>query len=220
MDKRRLEELAHKWMTGTITAEEKAELQTWYDSADDGKFIQIPRDFAADELTHAMRIYTKIAEHNQLNEKPRTTRFIHSRIYKYAAAAILLIIAGVYLFQTNIKKEHPVATATTHQPADVKPPVAVNAIITLADGSNVILDSLANGKVALNGNVQLTKLHDGQIVYQPTAGTDVTYNTLTNPRGSKVIQVTLADGTRVWLNSESSIRYPTAFVGKERMVEV
>ena len=71
----------------------------------------------------------------------------------------------------------------------------------------------------MQGNVQLTKLHDGQIVYKGSSN-EITYNTLINPRGSKVIQITLSDGTKVWLNSESSMRYPTAFTGSERVVEV
>jgi ferric-dicitrate binding protein FerR (iron transport regulator) len=65
----------------------------------------------------------------------------------------------------------------------------------------------------------VVKTGGGQIIYNGTA-TEAIYNTLVNPRGSKVVSLTLSDGTKAWLNSESSLRYPIAFVGSERNVEI
>jgi ferric-dicitrate binding protein FerR (iron transport regulator) len=94
----------------------------------------------------------------------------------------------------------------------------------------VYLDSVGNGELANQGGVTLVKTSDGKIIYQGLApspseraggeaGT-VAYNTLFNPRGSKVIDMQLADGSHVWLNAGSSITYPVAFVGEERRVEM
>ncbi len=76
-----------------------------------------------------------------------------------------------------------------------------------------------NGELVKQGNAQLVKLADGRIAYQGTGG-DVVYNTLSNPRGSKVVNLVLADGSTVWLNAASSITYPTSFTGHERVVEI
>jgi ferric-dicitrate binding protein FerR (iron transport regulator) len=96
-----------------------------------------------------------------------------------------------------------------------------HAILTLADGSQVILDSAHSGALATEGAVKVQKTADGQIVYQSTAPvTEVKYNTITVPKGSQVVNLTLADGSKVWLDAASTITYPTAFTGKERRVEI
>lgn len=94
------------------------------------------------------------------------------------------------------------------------------AILTLADGSQVVLDSADNGVIALQNGSEVL-LQNGQLVYEvaaPAAGKMV-YNTMTTPKGRQ-FNLTLPDGTRVWLNAASSIRYPTVFSGHERRVEV
>ncbi len=102
-------------------------------------------------------------------------------------------------------------------------PVTNRATITLADGSQVYLDSAGNGQLGQVGNIRLVKLASGQIAYQTAEGQileELQYNTLSNPRGSKVIDITLSDGSHVWLNAGSSIRYPVAFTGADRTVEL
>jgi ferric-dicitrate binding protein FerR (iron transport regulator) len=106
---------------------------------------------------------------------------------------------------------------------DIKPPVANKAVITLADGTELLLDSAVNGQLAMQDNVKLVKLANGQIVYKTTGGGMASapqYNTLFNPRGSRVIDMELADGSHVWLNAGSSIRYPVAFTGNERTISM
>ena len=95
-------------------------------------------------------------------------------------------------------------------------------MVTLANGQRVFLDSISNGALALQGNVKLVKLPSGEIVYQQSGelSGQLQYNTLENPRGSKVINMALADGSKVWLNAGSSLTYPIAFVGSERKVSV
>jgi ferric-dicitrate binding protein FerR (iron transport regulator) len=95
------------------------------------------------------------------------------------------------------------------------------AVLILADGTSIILDSASNGTIASQGSIKVIKLNTGQLVYNSTDGAavSVSYNTLTTPLGGQY-QVTLQDGTIVWLNSGSSLRYPTAFTGAERRVEI
>lgn len=130
------------------------------------------------------------------------------------AAAIIagLSIGGYFIFFNN-KTTNETATV---QPAasDVEAPKTSLATITLADGRTVALDSL---KSITQDNVQLKRTADGKLVYSGNTNA-LAYNTLSNPRGSQVIDITLADGSRVWLNAGSQITYPVAFAGNERKV--
>jgi ferric-dicitrate binding protein FerR (iron transport regulator) len=83
------------------------------------------------------------------------------------------------------------------------------------------LDSAGNGELARQGQTSVVKLKDGRIVYKGAgAGSGLQYNTLFVPEGSQIAQLSLEDGTRVWINAGSSLKYPAAFTGKERAVEV
>jgi hypothetical protein len=148
--------------------------------------------------------------------RPSITRWVS------AAVVIALLGIGSYVFLINKggnKKEQP--SVAIH---DVPAPASTRAVITLADCRKVYLDSACNGTIAKQDNVTVIKNKNGAISYQPTSasgGQQLTaYNTLYNPRGSKLISLTLSDGTRVWLNSESSLKYPTAFNNKTREVEI
>jgi transmembrane sensor len=113
--------------------------------------------------------------------------------------------------KTNIQINH-----------DVAPPNSVNAVLTLANGQQIILDSAQHGQLATQANIKIIKSANNEISYQtaPGATKDIPNNTLTNPRGSKVATLTLTDGTRVWLNAGSSLTFPVAFTGKERTVSL
>jgi ferric-dicitrate binding protein FerR (iron transport regulator) len=91
--------------------------------------------------------------------------------------------------------------------------------LTLADGRKIILDTASNGALAEQEGTKVIKL-DGQLTYNiEGSSTQVLYNTITTPKGGQ-FQLELADGSKVWLNAASSLRYPTAFTGKERTVEL
>jgi transmembrane sensor len=149
-------------------------------------------------------------------EKP--VRRIFNWRYAAAAAIILLFAAGIYFMAVN-KPSMQNQTAQETPAKDIQAPASSKAVITLANGQKVLLDSINSGMLATQGNINVVKLDDGHIVYSG-ADNKISYNTLFNPRGSSVVSLTLQDGSKVWLNCESSITYPVAFSGNERNVEI
>ncbi|MGN6510071.1 MAG: FecR family protein [Chitinophaga sp.] len=143
--------------------------------------------------------------------KPAKTR----RLYRWAAAAAIVVIAaaGAYLLLPERHVQPTVAQTVT----DVAPGGS-KAVLILADGSQVTLDSAGN-QVIQQGSTAIRQ-QAGQLRYDAADDASAgSYNTLKTPRGGQ-FRITLPDGTGVWLNAESSIRFPTAFRGKERLVEV
>ncbi|HRE51753.1 MAG TPA: DUF4974 domain-containing protein [Flavitalea sp.] len=143
-----------------------------------------------------------------------------------AAAVTGLIALGVFYFNGNNDRTRQEAVAQ-HDPAippvnDVEPG-GDKAVLTLGDGSTITLDNAENGELAAQGNLKVIKLNAGQLAYKKGAvGNDAVvpeYNTISTPRGGRY-EIILPDETRVWLNAASSLRFPTAFVGNERVVEL
>jgi len=94
-------------------------------------------------------------------------------------------------------------------------------MLTLANGTRILLDTVQRGAITSQGNSRVLKTDDGRLAYEPVTKktTSLVYNTLSTPRGGQY-QLTLPDGSRVWLNAASSITYPTAFTGDERIVSI
>ncbi len=151
-----------------------------------------------------------------------------------AAAAIVLILLGggaLYIF-TKPAPTAPVAKIPLKSPDSIHPG-SNRAVLTLAGGQQIVLDETHNGLLGRQGKTRVIKLDSGRLAYNSGAdgkgggadgndgsGADAPlYNTITTPRGGQY-QVTLPDGTKVWLNAESSLRFPTAFTEKERAVEL
>ncbi|TWI81008.1 FecR family protein [Chitinophaga japonensis] len=152
---------------------------------------------------------------------PARTPFL-KKLWPYAAAAavIALAVTGMLYFSRP--------AAPGHLPADTKAALAGmrpggnKAVLTLADGSQITLDSVGNGAIASQGNVQVIKLNSGQLAYKAGKGENgaaLRYNTLSTPRGGQ-FRIVLPDGSKVWLNAASSLRFPTAFSGKAREVQL
>jgi transmembrane sensor len=160
-------------------------------------------------------------------EKVRVPLFFLSRKVwkKLAVAALFLLIAGksiLFFFPSHPAVKQPVASGLPAPDSHELPPGRNNAILTLADGHTITLDSAANGGLAQQGNTKVIKLN-GQIAYRNT-GTPhgeeaILLNTIATARGNQY-QLILSDGSKVWLNAASSLRFPTSFKGKERRVEV
>ena len=141
------------------------------------------------------------------------------RWQRIAAAAILLLgLAGGYrwyaLHRRSAQVVHPLAVAPVKDIA----PGGNKAVLVLADGSSIALDSAANGQLSNQAGTRVVKQQNGQLVYRKAASVAASvYNTIVTPRGGQY-NVRLADGTRVWLNAASSLRFPTAFTGGDRTV--
>ncbi|MEP7374611.1 MAG: FecR domain-containing protein [Chitinophagaceae bacterium] len=138
-----------------------------------------------------------------------------------AASVISVIGFGIAYFVVPKQSEKPSVAETQQQrfKNDVKPG-GHKASLTLADGRIIILDSVTPGQLAIQGSTAVLN-KNGQLVYQTgeQKNDEVLFNTLLTARGETYTTV-LADGSKVWLNSASSIKYPVAFTGKERRVEI
>jgi transmembrane sensor len=153
--------------------------------------------------------------------------FWHSRLLRLTAAAMVLVMAGWAWFYFSRPKQNAtpaVVTVTTKK--DISPG-GNKALLTLGDGTTIVLDTVQTGLLALQGQTTITKLNDGQIVYAvsnslPTSREgrgEALYNTVTTPHGGQ-FQLVLPDGTKVWLNAGSSLYFPATFSASIRMVQL
>ncbi len=135
--------------------------------------------------------------------------------YRYASIVVLMLAVGIYYFA---KQESP--ETITHVETAAVTPGGGKAQLTLADGRKMQLDDTIRLTFKEVGGTDVS-LEVGVVKYSgvDTADRKGAYNTLTVPRGGEFALV-LADGTRIWLNSESSLKYPVAFTGNERRVEM
>lgn len=231
MPNQRLQYLFDLYTQGNCTPAEKRELYVLALASKNEVDVQKLLDKYWDMQTIEFRMPEEKAEvmvqsilGNETKVIPRVHRIHFRRSRWWAAAAAIIIMLGVGSYFTFFNKGEKKNEFVKTEPAkDVKAPATNRAMITLADGRTVYLDSAMNGQLAVQGNIKLVKLANGQIAYQTASGEiikELKYNTLNNPRGSKVIDMTLADGSRVWLNAGSSVTFPVAFIGNERKVSI
>lgn len=216
MDLSKARELIQKYKDGTLTPPEKAMLESWY--LDLAQTDGAPID--AETLgSHLDEVWNALPVGSKVGIKPARTMAIFWR-FAAAASVILALGVGTYFFYAD-KNSAEVAKAVSL--ADVTPGES-KAVLTLADGAEIVLDSIVNGQLAKEGNTTIVKTNAGEIVYtslgeKPGKDNKLTYNTITTPKAGQ-FQVRLPDGTKVWLNAQSSVRFPTDFTGQERAVEI
>jgi ferric-dicitrate binding protein FerR (iron transport regulator) len=134
--------------------------------------------------------------------------------FAWAAAAAAVLAASFFIWRTNM--DEPVQSSAA--PVEISPG-GNKATLTLADGKIISLDAVANGDIAAEGDVQVIKM-DGTLQYNgANDNAEITYNTIQTPRAGKY-QLVLSDGTLVWLNAASLLRFPITFNTKERLVEL
>jgi transmembrane sensor len=241
MDEKALNVFLKKFMENQVSAKEHQEFVDW--------LTFLPEDQAAEVLAHCSsffeqhpgsdipqyhRLVDRIEE--QLDQAEQQEITVKKRggwvsQMSYAAAAAVVLICGVlYLYFYTGKPVH-----VNRQIASAKSwkivPGGNKAILTLADGKQIILSDVANGTLMQKSDVSIAKVKEGELVYreqrnphtnnteQHTNNPALQYNTLVTPRGGQY-KVTLPDGSRVWLNAATTLRFPNVFKGAERRIEL
>jgi transmembrane sensor len=211
-----LNEAILHYQQGVATAAEKQLVADFYSSFDQDNTIVnvgITGDRNTLEKESLALIQTRIAQQRDIAPVVRMRPLKKLGI---AAAVLLTITAGMYWWL----KPSPTQPLPPIAKTDVAPG-GNKAVLTLSDGRQIVLNDMANGTLASQDGVQIMKADSGRLVYE-TDGDEantVAYNTLATPRGGQY-QLSLPDGSKVWLNAGSSIRYPVVFNGAERNVEI
>lgn len=226
LSKERIHYLLEAYISKRATAVEEDELMEWVLEAEEDSELKDymlevwNQHLPAKDLSYVDwdAMYSRVMQAPVVSIQPRVRKM---RWFRLAAAAAILIalFTGAYFYFLNPDKEPSIATIQPKQ-NDIAPPSGNKAVLTLADGTKIELDSSGNGMIALQGNVRIVKQSNGEISYTGDAAKEISYNTLNVPRGSKPLNLTLSDGSQVWLNVGSSLTYPTAFTGKERKVTI
>lgn len=222
-------ELLHRRLQGRLTEEEAAALQRWMDarSPEDRQFYEALQQWPA--LEKRLATMDSIREDAALEDvkhriEPagRTAPRIRKMVWYRVAAAVVVLSAGIGLLWRHHRSPSLATLPVAVRYQGEALPGGNKATLQLADGSMIALDSAANGTLAHQQQAVVTKTAAGTLAYEPVntaKGAAVVFNTITTPKGGQY-QVVLPDGTRVWLNAASSLRYPTAFTNDERMVEL
>ena len=215
MNKKEAQELFDKYAANLCTPEERAIVERWYAGELAAKSVPEVNSL---EDTKA-EIWEGVAERAGLSAE--TSRRKPKTWIAAAAVLFMLMSAGIYFYTL---KPEPLVNATGQMAAG-KLPGRNEAVLTLDDGSKISLDQAAKGTLVSQGSTLISKTGDGQLSYHtsakavPAAGTAAKYNTISTARGGQY-RVVLPDGTTVWLNAASSIRFPATFEAAERNVEL
>jgi transmembrane sensor len=212
--------LAEKFLANEATAAEQEQLHQLYDKwVDDEETV-----VSATENADVLRVEILQAIKDRINGQKKVIPFYKKKSWRLLAAASIIIVAGVLLVY-YIQPASPKNGFATKQPNPAREQSPVlpgkdRATLTLADGRVIDLDSSGAGLLAQQGNTSITN-KDGKIVYDPQnmQSGETIYNTISTPRGGQY-QLVLPDGTKVWLNATSTLKFPVAFAGNSRTVEL
>lgn len=206
-------DLLRKYDEGTATDAERSLLENWYnvqssvlgeevemeemDSAKQSIWMGISSDIDPVVITPTFRLWKPIAA---------------------AASVILVASIGLYIYRSSAVKQNLDQVAIENHIV----PGNNRAVLTLSDGSKIDLTEAKSGDLALQGSVRISKASDGQLVYQfgNAINGESGFNTVSTPIGGQY-QVALPDGSKVWLNAASSLKFPVSFTSPtERKVEL
>ncbi len=216
-----IQRLIQKYLDDTATLEERAAVDQWYHSLSSS---EVEVDAAESEAQVDGRIKERLDDLVQKDK--RVVLFGRKRMLRVAAAVIFFIgLSGslyYFFFSSNTVAAISQNAAVDSTLVDDIAPGGNKATLILGDGTRLILDSTSDGSLALQGNTNVIKVATGQLEYKNDKNQslkEVLYNQISTPRAGQY-HVTLSDGTRVWLNSASSIRFPTDFQDSLREVEI
>ncbi|OJW61053.1 MAG: hypothetical protein BGO55_31635 [Sphingobacteriales bacterium 50-39] len=232
----RIRYLIMQHLKGESTIHEQLELQEWVNASNDHRelFDQFSDpERLKEELKEYFEAQTNIWDKIDAGIKTpayiegpaeSVTRTIHPirhhiRSYVAAASLLLIIITGYFWLRP---RHTPIEGRSASVPVAARDvaPGGDKAILTLANGATIVLDNAQNGAIAQQGATSITQLTGGQLTYNtPAKAASVGYNTISTPLGGQY-KVTLPDQSKVWLNSGSSLRFPTAFTSTVREVSI
>lgn len=212
-----------KNVLGTLNELEKQELEAWRQSSAANQLLY-------EQYSSAEQLALEFRNRNERNNRisgqleqflldqknaSSTGRVLRMNKWKWIAASVVFVLGiGAYLLLEN--RNDPQQPAVIVNAVQIQPG-RDGALLTLADGRQVSLDSVRNGIVALQDGVT-AKVVNGALVYEGN-GNKMQYNTMSTPKGRQY-HLILPDGTKIWLNAASSIKYPTVFTGRERNVQI
>lgn len=216
MSKQTISGFIRDYLRNELNEKQKAQLETWYLlKTEENKSVDPPIEYETLEA----KIWNKIISDVSEAESPKVQKMHrpYKRIISIGIAASLILIAGIGYLMLKNKDTAPdrfVIAKKYDLPAGTD-----KAILTLSDGKVIDLNKDAVGKIATEAGIEITKSADGTLVYKAlnTKGKSVGFNTITTPIGGQYT-VILPDGSKVWLNAGSSLKYPTAFTTSGRSV--
>lgn len=210
-----------KYVEGTASPEEKRMVETLYNHSEkDPDVIDSYTEQEKKALEFRMETYLKNHIQAETPTIPLTgwSRWKQHISWRNIAAASVLIacLGGGYYYFGKTTQPIPIAQITPHDLT----PGGDHATLTLSDGSQIRLDNASNGILAKQGEMMIHKVEQGLVAYSGKGlFAENQFNTITAPTGGKY-SVVLPDGSRAWLNAESSIRFPTVFAKNERKVSI
>jgi transmembrane sensor len=223
-----IHELIVNSLKGKLTPADQTQLAHWIEQSPQNKAI-FDQLSDADEFSHMLSSLEDFDESggwNIVKSKALGKKRFGIRSFQLSriAAVVFLIclLSGTFFViyrQLSSKNQ----LATSQSSTEIQAPRLNKAILKLADGRELPLDSISSDGQLLGSSVKLTKANDGTISYQALdnrANSPLLNNTIYNPKGSTVVDLVLSDGTKVWLNAGSSITFPIVFVGDSRKVSV
>lgn len=229
MTKEEFLKIVDKYLSGQASVEEEQILFNFFSSFQNGgewdeRLNSVKQDLEEKMLGRLLREVRKSS-----SKRSWRVSFIRPDLWRGLAAAVVIMcsFAGVFYYYRlmHAKQQSKLTAVKTKVKFDI-PPGGNKAVLMLADGSSVVLDSAANGVLANQGSIAVKKIENGRLVYG-TSGSRTAkgrngrpvYNKIMTPRGGQY-QLVLADGTHVWLNAESSLSFPAEFTGRTRQVEL
>ncbi len=218
MSNNRLQYLLEQYTANTSTPEEVKELFEYIRNTSDDtvlkeKIGELWIDSMDDEQISKIGLGSTNTEELARPVASGKRKWLH-----IAAAAIFVItVAGYFVFR--VSDTQPVQDTMIRSPKNELVPGSDKAVLTLGDGRQIVLDDTSEGTLTEQGGTKIIKLDHGQLTYNSfdNESEQPVYNTISTPHGGQY-QIVLSDGSKVWLNSVSSLHFPVYFQHDTRKV--